>query len=214
MPLRHYVYLECVLMVDDRVRNGAQLGLSVLEDRPEYANPSILTVPVSLTGVIKWFDVAKGFGFVVPDGGGPDILLHVTCLQRDGYRVAYEGTRLVFEAMAGRRGWQVLRIISMDLSTAVHPSQLAPPRTHIAVTPTSPLVKVRVKWFNRLRGFGFANESEGSPDIFLHMEVLRRYGLAEVRPDQELLVRYGPGSKGLMASEIRVVDGEGPPLSH
>jgi len=201
-------------MVDDSVRNGAHLGLSVLEDRPEYANPSILTVPVSLTGVIKWFDVAKGFGFVVPDGGGPDILLHVTCLQRDGYRVAYEGTRLVFEAMAGRRGWQVLRIISMDLSTAVHPSQLPPPRTHIAVTPTSPLVKVRVKWFNRLRGFGFANESEGSPDIFLHMEVLRRYGLAEVRPDQELLVRYGPGSKGLMASEIRVVDGEGPPLSH
>ena len=71
-----------------------------------------------------------------------------------------------------------------------------------------------MKWFNRLRGFGFANESEGSPDIFLHMEVLRRYGLAEVRPDQELLVRYGPGSKGLMASEIRVLDGEGLPLSH
>jgi len=140
--------------------------------------------------------------------------LHVTCLQRDGFRVAYEGTRLVFEAIAGRRGWQVLRIVSMDLSTAVHPSQLPPPRTHIAVTPTSPLVKVKVKWFNRLRGFGFANEGEGSPDIFLHMEVLRRYGLAEVRPDQELLVRYGPGAKGLMASEIRLVDGEGIPFSH
>jgi CspA family cold shock protein len=201
-------------MVDDSVYSGAHMAPSGPDDRPEYANPSILTVPVSLTGIIKWFDVAKGFGFVVPDGGGPDILLHVTCLQRDGYRVAYEGTRLVFEAMAGRRGWQVLRIVSMDLSTAVHPSQLPPPRTHVAVTPTSPLVKVRVKWFNRLRGFGFANESEGSPDIFLHMEVLRRYGLAEVRPDQELLVRYGPGSKGLMASEIRVVDGEGLPLSH
>jgi CspA family cold shock protein len=65
-----------------------------------------------------------------------------------------------------------------------------------------------------LRGFGFANEGEGSPDIFLHMEVLRRYGLAEVRPDQELLVRYGPGEKGLMASEIRLVDGEGVPFSH
>ena len=175
---------------------------------------SILTAPVSLSGSIKWFDVAKGFGFVVPDGGGPDILLHVTCLQREGFRVAYEGTRLAFEAVAGRGGWQVLRIVSMDLSTAVHPSQLPPPRTHIAVTPTSPLVKVKVKWFNRLRGFGFANEGEGSPDIFLHMEVLRRYGLAEVRPDQELLVRYGPGAKGLMASEIRLLDGEGVPFSH
>ena len=184
------------------------------QDVSDVSANSILTAPVSLSGSIKWFDVAKGFGFVVPDGGGPDILLHVTCLQRDGFRVAYEGTRLVFEAIAGRRGWQVLRIVSMDLSTAVHPSQLPPPRTHVAVTPTSPLVKVRVKWFNRLRGFGFANEGEGSPDIFLHMEVLRRYGLAEVRPDQELLVRYGPGEKGLMASEIRLVDGEGVPFSH
>ena len=187
-------------------RHSSELG--------EVTANSILTAPVSLSGSIKWFDVAKGFGFVVPDGGGPDILLHVTCLQRDGFRVAYEGTRLVFEAVAGRRGWQVLRIVSMDLSTAVHPSQLPPPRTHIAVTPTSPLVKVKVKWFNRLRGFGFANEGEGSPDIFLHMEVLRRYGLAEVRPDQELLVRYGPGAKGLMASEIRLLDGEGVPFSH
>ena len=184
------------------------------QDGSDVSANSILTAPVSLSGSIKWFDVAKGFGFVVPDGGGPDILLHVTCLQRDGFRVAYEGTRLVFEAIAGRRGWQVLRIVSMDLSTAVHPSQLPPPRTHIAVTPTSPLVKVKVKWFNRLRGFGFANEGEGSPDIFLHMEVLRRYGLAEVRPDQELLVCYGPGAKGLMASEIRLVDGEGIPFSH
>jgi len=184
------------------------------QDVSDVSANSILTAPVSLSGSIKWFDVAKGFGFVVPDGGGPDILLHVTCLQRDGFRVAYEGTRLVFEAVAGRRGWQVLRIVSMDLSTAVHPSQLPPPRTHIAVTPTSPLVRVRVKWFNRLRGFGFANEGEGLPDIFLHMEVLRRYGLAEVRPDQELLVRYGPGVKGLMASEIRLVDGEGVPFSH
>jgi CspA family cold shock protein len=175
---------------------------------------SVLTAPVTLAGSIKWFDVSKGFGFVVPDGGGPDILLHVTCLQRDGFRVAYEGTRIVFEAVAGRRGWQVMRILSMDLSTALHPSQLPPPRTHIAVTPTSPLVKVKVKWFNRLRGFGFANEGEGTPDIFLHMEVLRRYGLAEVRPDQELLVRYGPGSKGLMASEIRLVEGDSVPLSH
>ena len=145
-------------MVDES-GEGMQSRINVgVEESGEYANASVLTVPVSLSGVIKWFDVAKGFGFVVPDGGGPDILLHVTCLQRDGYRVAYEGSRLVFEAIAGRRGWQVLRIVSMDLSTAIHPSQLPAPRTHVAVTPTSPLVKVKVKWFNRLRGFGFANE--------------------------------------------------------
>ncbi len=174
--------------------------------------PTALTTPVRLVGSIKWFDVGKGFGFVVPDGGGPDVLLHVTCLQRDGFRVAYEGARLDFEAVAGRRGWQVLRILDMDLSTAVHPAQLPPARTHLNVTAEGGFVRVRVKWFNRLRGFGFATEGEGKPDIFLHMEVLRRYGLADVRPDQELLVRYGEGAKGLMAAEIRPVDG--PILDH
>jgi CspA family cold shock protein len=38
-----------------------------------------------LTGVIKWFDAAKGYGFIVPDNGMPDILVHVTCLRRDGF---------------------------------------------------------------------------------------------------------------------------------
>ena len=201
-------------MVKDSSEAALPLDHRRDHDETEVAANSILTAPVSLSGAIKWFDVAKGYGFVVPDGGGPDILLHVTCLQRDGFRVAYEGSRLDFEAVVGRRGWQVFRILSMDLSTALHPSQLPPPRTHIAVTPTSALVKVKVKWFNRLRGFGFASESEDSPDIFLHMEVLRRYGLAEVRTDQELLVRYGPGAKGLMATEIRLFDGDILPFSH
>lgn len=178
----------------------------------DSAQQTALTTPVRLVGSIKWFDVAKGFGFIVPDGGGPDVLLHVTCLQRDGFRVAYEGARLDFEAVAGRRGWQVLRILAMDLSTAIHPAQMPPARTHVNVTPDGGFVRVRVKWFNRLRGFGFASEGEGKPDIFLHMEVLRRYGLADVRPDQELLVRYGEGSKGLMAAEVRPIDG--PVLDH
>lgn len=182
-------------------------GFGQADQEGDHAVSTALTTPVRLVGAIKWFDVAKGFGFVVPDGGGPDVLLHVTCLQRDGFRVAYEGARLDFEPVAGRRGWQVLRILAMDLSTAVHPAQLPPARTHLNVTAEGGFVKVRVKWFNRLRGFGFASEGEGKPDIFLHMEVLRRYGIADVRPDQELLVRFGEGSKGLMAAEIRLIDG-------
>ena len=186
---------------------------SAASDRDADASPSTaLTTPVRLFGTIKWFDVAKGFGFVMPDGGGPDVLLHVTCLQRDGFRVAYEGARLDFEAVAGRRGWQVLRILGMDLTTAVHPAQMPPARTHVSVTPEGPYLRVKVKWFNRLRGFGFASEGEGKPDIFLHMEVLRRYGLADVRPDQELLIRCGPGPKGLMAAEVQPVDG--PSFAH
>lgn len=158
---------------------------------------------VELTGVIKWFDVSKGFGFIVPDNGMPDVLLHVTCLRRDGFQTAYEGARVVVEVSQRQKGLQAFRVVSMDESTALHPAQMPPPRTHVVVTPTSGLERAQVKWFNRLRGFGFLTRGEGTEDIFVHMETLRRYGLAELRPGQTVLVRFGPGPKGLMAAEVR-----------
>ncbi|GGE45133.1 cold-shock protein [Agaricicola taiwanensis] len=169
---------------------------------------------VEVAGVIKWFDVAKGYGFIVPDNDLPDVLLHVSCLRRDGYQTAYEGARVVCEAVERPRGMQVFRILSMDTSTAVHPSQLPLPRTHVEVEPTSGLERAEVKWFNRLRGFGFLTLGADKPDIFVHMETLRHFGLTELRPGQFVLVRYGPGPKGLMAAEIHPEDGSGAPSSH
>nr|WP_319389287.1 cold-shock protein [uncultured Cohaesibacter sp.] len=167
-----------------------------------------------IAGKIKWFDVAKGFGFIVPDDNSSDVLLHVTCLRRDGYRTAYEGARVVCEVLQGPRGLQALRILSMDESTAIHPSQLPPANTHVKVNPTSELEKAWVKWFNREKGFGFLTQGEGSEDIFIHMETLRIYGLTELRPHQEVLVRYGPSPKGKMATEIRPSTGAHIPSSH
>ena len=169
---------------------------------------------IELTGVIKWFDVSKGYGFIVPDNGMADILLHVTCLRRDGFQVAYEGARVVVEVLQRPRGLQAFRILSMDESTAVHPTQMPPARTHVTVAPTSGLERAQVKWFNRLRGFGFLTRGEGTPDIFVHMETLRRYGLTELRPGQTVLVRYGPGPKGLMAAEVRPEGMGGATTSH
>ena len=165
---------------------------------------------IELSGVIKWFDVSKGYGFIVPDNGLPDILLHVTCLRRDGFQVAYEGARVVVEVLQRARGLQAFRIVSMDETTAVHPAQLPPARTHVTVTPTSGLERAQVKWFNRLRGFGFLTRGEGTPDIFVHMETLRRFGITELRPGQFVLVRFGPGPKGLMAAEVRPEGALGP----
>jgi CspA family cold shock protein len=158
---------------------------------------------IEIAGVIKWFDVSKGFGFIVPDNGMADVLLHVTCLRRDGYQTAYEGARIVVEALQRPKGLQAFRVLSMDESTAIHPAQMPAPRTHVTVTPTSGLERAIVKWFNRLRGFGFLTLGEGTPDIFVHMETLRRYGITELRPGQTVLVRFGPGAKGMMASEVR-----------
>ena len=169
---------------------------------------------VEISGVIKWFDVTKGYGFIVPDNGAADVLLHVTCLRKDGYQTAHEGARIVVEAFERPRGYQAFRVLSMDESTALHPAQLPPPRTHVSVTPTSNLERAMVKWFNRLRGFGFVSTGEGKPDIFVHMEVLRRYGIVELKPGQTVLVRYGDSPNGLMAAEVRLMEGSRLPASH
>lgn len=170
---------------------------------------------IEIAGTIKWFDVSKGYGFIVPDNGMNDVLLHVTCLRAGGFQTAYEGARVHCQVLKRPKGMQAFQVLSMDETTAIHPS-LLPQRTHVQVQAESDWERASVKWFNRIRGFGFLTRGEGTPDIFCHMETLRRFGFTELRPGQTVFVRWGNGSKGVMAAELRP-DGpiqSVPPSSH
>jgi CspA family cold shock protein len=174
-----------------------------ISDQTEYHAGHPATDVIKLAGVIKWFDVARGYGFIVPDNGMSDILLDARCLRHGGFHIAYEGMRAVVEVLRGPRGLQAFRILTMDVLTAVTPP---PPHLHTVIKATSDLERAQVKWFNQQRGFGFLTRGKGTPDIFVHLETLRQCGLVELRPGQVVLVRFGYGPKGLMAAEVRPDD--------
>lgn len=181
--------------------------------RPENASVALdaqtAANVIRIDGLVKWFDVARGYGFIIPDNGMPDILLHLSCLRRDGFDAPLEGTRIACEVVARQKGYQCLKVLSVDHSTAIHPV-VRKARTHNEVAPTTGWVRAKVKWFNRARGYGFATEGEGLGDIFIHMEILRKTALPEVTPDQWIYVRYGDSPKGKMASEVRLSLDGGP----
>jgi len=166
------------------------------------------------TGRVKWFDATRGFGFLVSDDCEGDILIHFSVLKEHGRRSLPEGATIECIAEHQDRGFQARKILTIDLSTAlpmpVRPVQSSGERAdRKALTDAAgDYEPVEVKWFNRVKGYGFLNragEGEEGEDIFVHMETVRQSQIVDLQPGQQLEARIAEGRKGLTAVELREI---------
>ncbi len=153
-------------------------------------------------GVVKWFDPGKGFGFIVADDGGPDILLHVNALRNYGQSSVSDRAGIVVSVQQTQRGLQAVEVFEVIPPTLEIEDENGHPDMTEAEVLSLPLEPARVKWFDKVKGFGFANVFGRSEDVFIHMEALRRSGFAELQPGEAVALRIIEGERGRMAVMI------------
>ena len=195
-------------------RSGLKLAEGGNQSSMESDGSSGPAEMAPITGRVKWFDATRGFGFLVSDDIEGDVLLHVSVLREHGRRSVPEGAVIECVPVELDRGLQAKRVISIDLTAALpqQPRSSIPPSERAdrkaLCDAAGEFEPVEVKWFNRVRGYGFVNRSEGAgEDVFVHMETVRQAHLGDLQPGQRLEARIASSGKGLTAVELRPCNG-------
>jgi CspA family cold shock protein len=194
-------------MVRTALQSAAGGNQAVMEVEVSSAEPEMEVI----VGRVKWFDATRGFGFLVSDDVEGDVLLHFSVLRDHGRRSVPEGATIECVPVRLDRGLQAKKVLSIDTSTALpQPVRSSIPMSERAdrkalADAAGGFEPVEVKWFNRVRGYGFVKRPDelGGEDVFVHMETVRISHLPELQPGQHLEARIAPSGKGLTAVELR-----------
>ena len=181
-------------------------GQSVTEDN--------ISSGAIVTGQVKWYDAVKGYGFVIPDDGGGDVMVHASCVRNFGVTALLEGARVRIVTTMGARGLHAQELLEVD-NSAVAARPAADEMGHASAIPRptdflgpdaelGPLVPARVKWFDKQKGFGFVNVFGRPEDVFVHMEIVRRCGFPDLASGEGMAVRTFRGPRGLMVAELKL----------
>ena len=188
----------------------------------DSSSPPIAGDPI--TASVKWFNPTKGFGFLVPDDGSPDVFCHVSAVERAGYDTLPQGATVTCDIVQGQKGPQVAQIHQVDTSTAT----VAPPRgdrprrpgpgdgpgdgpggyqSRRYDEPTGPTEEIEgtVKFYNVGKSYGFVTPDSGGQDVFIHAKVLARSGLDDLEPQQRVRMMITQGPRGPQATSIELI---------
>lgn len=156
----------------------------------------------SKTGKVKWFDPAKGFGFVTDDDGGSDILLHVNVLKDYGVSSVVEGAVVSVETIKTERGYQVTSLMSLLLPKEDN-NEISIKTVDKDTYVKKPFLPARTKWYDRVKGFGFVNIFGSDDDVFIYIEVLQSCGMAEIVQGEAICVKVSNSPRGKIVVDIR-----------
>ena len=175
--------------------------------------------PARITATVKWFDPDRGFGFLMPDDGSPEVFCHVSAVEPTGHDSLPLGATVSCDVVASQRGPKVSRIHAVDAADASpdrapknlsHHRSSEPERRDHEPAGAADEITGSVKFFNAGKGYGFVIPDDGGQDVFVMAGTLAQAGLADLAPLQRVRVKIRRGSRGPRATDIALIGGEAP----